>query len=112
MELFGRRKPKDVEAEVERLCEYLYNAGCWRTRSDICAALFMDERAMRECGEASDGRIIFGQRGMKHIRRATPEEVRECINNLYSRAAKQMERAKAIERLFHKYGYTPQEAMA
>ena len=111
LELFNRRRPKDIEAEVERMCNHLLTHGQWYTRQDLCLALGMDERTMRECVELSAGRIIFGQQGMKHIRRATPDEVKECINSLYSRARSQMDRAKEIERRYHEYG-GKQEAMA
>lgn len=115
MELtFGRRRLKrDQSAEVDSVCQYLLRCGDWRTRSDVCAALTMTERAIREAGENSDGQIIFGQEGMKHIRHATANEVKACVNTLYGVARLQMERAKAIERRYHKYGGEVQkEALA
>ena len=106
MELaFGRRRLKrDVRADVDRVCQYLLRCGNWRTRSDICASLSMDERSIREAGENSDGQIIFGQEGMKHIRHATADEVKACVNTLYGVARCQIERAKAVERRYHKSG--------
>ncbi len=59
-----------------------------------------NERQIRALAEAS-GNIISGQRGYKHIKHATPEEMHHACSWLESQAVKMLTRAQRIRRVAH-----------
>jgi hypothetical protein len=65
------------------------------------------KRQLREIANASQGKIISGQKGYRHIRHATPEEILHAAAWLEHQAVEMGERAKAIRRAFHQLVHTP-----
>jgi hypothetical protein len=61
------------------------------------------KRQLRELANASDGKIISGQRGYRHIRHATLEEIEHAANWLEHQAVQMGARARSIRRLRHTY---------
>lgn len=107
-------QPREAaEADAKVLARHLYLEGDWRTRREIGAALgWTDHARIRHAAEAAEGDVIFGQRGMKHMRHATPEEVAACIATLKSQVEAQQRRIIATEKKFHSYGHACAEALA
>jgi hypothetical protein len=88
------------------LAAFLWNQKAWMTRSEVAQQLKWNERRIRAAGEYSCGKIIFGQRGMRHIRFASIEEVNHCCLVLNSQAKRNADRAVEIRREFHAWGAT------
>lgn len=65
------------------------------------------KRKLRRIAENSQGKIISGQAGYKHIRHATAEEILHAANWLEHQAVEMGERAKAIRRAYHALPHTP-----
>jgi len=103
LDLFARPVVRS-EDDAEDLSGYLYVAGDWRTRKEITAAIGWPEDRIRHAAEVSRGTVIFGQRGLKHLRHATPEEARACALTLRSQAAKNTARSIEIEKAYHAFG--------
>lgn len=58
-------------------------------------------RWLRNLAANSDGLIISGQHGYRHISHATPDEVAHAANWLEHQATTMGQRARAIRRCFH-----------
>lgn len=101
--LFTQRQ-KQRQLDTDLLATHLSLVPRWQTRKEIMAALEWTDRRCRAAGENSNGRIIFGQRGFKHLDHSTPDEVRACINTLYSQSQKNATRAREIQRRYHRMG--------
>ena len=107
MDLLERNEEKE-QADARVLARYLYLEMGWRTRKEIAAALgWTDAARIRHAAEASEGDVIFGQRGMRHIRHATPEEVLACINTLKSQVEANSLRVCQTQKKYHSYGRGP-----
>jgi len=81
---------------------YLDTARAWLTANQLGERMpqqFTD-RQLRALAAASD-RIISGQRGYRHIRHATAEEVTHAANWLEHQAKEMGERAQRIRRAAH-----------
>lgn len=98
------RRQHQRDEDVAILTSHLYLANRWQTREHLTRALQWTDRRLRAAGEASEGVVIFGQLGMRHIRHATIEEVQTCRNTLFSQAKRNSERASEIGRAFHAWG--------
>ena len=103
MDLFARPVVRS-EDDAMALRTFLYTAGDWRKRKEITEALGWPDDRIRHAAEVSGGSVIFGQRGLKHLRYATPEEARACILTLRSQAAKNTARSIEIEKAFQSFG--------
>lgn len=103
LDLFERRRMQSEE-DVALLSAHLYAANRWQTREQLCRVLQWTERRLRAAGEASGGTVIFGQRGMRHIRNAAVEDVQACCRTLFSQARRNSERAVEIQRAYHAWG--------
>lgn len=81
----------------------LDGAKCWLTAKDIMQTVGgrVRDRDIRELASAS-GWIISGQKGYRHMRHASPEEINHATNWLESQAKKMGERAGAIRSNAHK----------
>ena len=88
--------------EIDRLCASLRELGGWHTAKELCA-LGYEERHLRAIAEASDGRIITGQRGYSLIESNTPEEIDRAASWLESQGRKMLSRGAAIRRRFHRW---------
>lgn len=104
MDLFDVRSAAREEADAVVLCRHLYLAGDWRKRSQITAELDWPDWRIRHAAEAAKGKIIFGQRGMRHIRHSTPEEYSACIATMKSQVEAQQLRILNTEREYHSCG--------
>lgn len=104
MDLLEYRAPEREQADAEVLAGYLYIAGDWRTRREITAALSWPDWRIRHASEAADGDIIFGQRGLKHIRNATMEEYSAYEGAMKSQVEAMQARIIKSQRKFHSCG--------
>ena len=104
MDLFPPRSELSVEADAQVLSDYLYLKMEWRKRREIMPDLDWTDDRIRHAAEAAQGDIIFGQRGIKHIRHGTPEEVRKCIAAMKSQVEATQIRILNTEKKYHSYG--------
>lgn len=110
MSLFERRL-QQAAADVDTLVAELYAVKTWRKRSQLCLSLGWSERRLRLAGERAGGQVIFGQKGYRHIRWASIEEIKACCATLFSQARRNSERAIETQRAFHQWG-GPKEVFA
>lgn len=90
-------------ADVDRLCEWLAGAG-WVTSRILTARSGGNDRYLRACAEASDGRILSGQNGYRLFDVSTPlEEADRAASWLESQARKMLARAGKIRGRYHRY---------
>lgn len=81
--------------EVERFVELLWdNGGLLTTWGD---------RKCRALAARSEGRIISGNNGYKHSKRATPEEVQEFYGRMVNQGREMIRRAIKVKRVHHSY---------
>jgi hypothetical protein len=88
--------PSDESVDV--VVAVLAQAMDWVTAGELCVKLGFhptdtNKRKLRNLANASAGKIISGQKGYKHIRHATPEEITHAANWLRHQA-KEMDRPK------------------
>ena len=108
LDLLAPRNEEKEAADAKILSRYLYLSCDWRTRAQIAEALdWKDQARIRHAAEASEGDVIFGQRGMRHIRHATPEEVLACINTLKSQVEANSLRVCNTQKKYRSYGRGP-----
>ena len=91
-------------ADAVVMARHLYLQGAWRTRKEISDALDWPDWRIRHAAEAAKGKIIFGQRGLRHILHATPEEFAACIAAMKSQVEAQQLRIINTEREYHSCG--------
>lgn len=89
--------------QVKFLVTLLDERKCWMTASQIVAVLqgTWTDRDVRMYAEAAKGRIISGQKGYRHIRHATQEEVQHASAWMLSQGKKMIQRAIRIRNLAH-----------
>jgi hypothetical protein len=104
MDLFTPRHASREEDDAQTLSDHLYLAGGWCFRRELMAALEWSDDRVRHAGEAAKGKVIFGQRGMKHIRHATKEEFLHCVKIMKSQAAAQHQRVINTENEWYRWG--------
>lgn len=80
---------------VELMIESLQGCG-WRHADEVGARTGLCAREMRQAANASQGRIISGQRGYCLIEEADTEDVMHCVNRLRHQAAEMLQRAVEI----------------
>src|SRR5690242_18468382 len=87
--------PDDVN--VRWLEDLLEGAKCWMTAKDIMLTTNgkLLDREVRELASASKW-IISGQKGYRHVKHSSPEEVAHAANWLESQAKKMSDRAGRI----------------
>jgi hypothetical protein len=91
-----------AQADAQVLARWLYLEDGWRTRKEIAAALgWSDHARIRHAAEAAEGDVIFGQRGMRHILHASPEEFAACVATMKSQVEAQQRRIIATEKKYH-----------
>ena len=103
--LFACRKPvveKSVTLELGNLYERLAEQPDWRTAEDLGYITQSERRQLRALADASNGRIISGQRGYRLTRLATMEECNHAAAWMKHQAGQMIARAIAIERLAHR----------
>lgn len=106
LSLFDRRI-RQADDDVAALSSYLYGVRGWRTRAQIARAIGWNERRIRLAGENSRGKIIFGQRGLRHSHCASIEEIRACCATLFSQARRNTQRGIETMREYHKMAAPP-----
>jgi hypothetical protein len=62
-----------------------------------------NKRKIRKLASSSNGLIISGKPGYKHIRHSTIEEIEHAANWLEHQAVEMGDRARAIRRMRHNY---------
>jgi hypothetical protein len=95
---------KPAADDIERLANFLYAQGpVWTTAKDITKALHFTDRQIRKLASESNGLILSGPGcpGYRHVRRATPEEVREVVARLRHQAHMMDRRCSAITDAYH-----------
>ena len=94
-----RRRPADD------LCETFVAALAgkgWVTARQLRDATGIDDRVLRLCAEASEGRVISGQKGYKLTAEATPGEIHHACAWLLSQAQRMTDRARQIRVAQHR----------
>jgi hypothetical protein len=74
----------------------------WITRSQLLHDCGLTDRECRAGRAASDGAIIFGQRGFKLAAFCTPDEIGECLATIASQIAELQEQHRKIARRAHR----------
>ncbi len=78
---------------MNNLVQLLSRDTRWRTAKSLRIFTGWQERAIRIMAEESDGLIISGQLGYRHVVHATPEEVDHFCNWMESQARRMQTRA-------------------
>lgn len=104
MDLFAPRAVSRAEPDelAARLLVYLERAGGWRTREDVRRDVGFTDRETRLARQASDGAIIYGQRGFRATACATVEEIAACANTLESQAREMTAQAIRLRNRAHR----------
>lgn len=84
----------------------------WLNAGELCVKIGSqptdtNKRKIRNIANASQGKIISGQKGYKHIRHATPEEITHAANWLRHQAKEMDQRATEILKQYHQLPHTP-----
>lgn len=92
---------EDCEAR-SWLEQYLYVHPGWHTSPELCSAFDggLTDRALRSAASSSDI-IISSQRGFRHLRRASAEEINHFLHDLASRVRAMQSRHVAVQRKAH-----------
>lgn len=95
--------PVDDDPNIAWLENLLDGSRCWMTAGDIELTTQgrKGDRNIRALASASQW-IISGQKGYKHLKHATPEEIHHAAAWLESQAKKMSERACTIRRNGHR----------
>jgi hypothetical protein len=96
--------PVVTVAEVDALCAHL-RGRAWVTAKQLETELGLDDRKLRAIAEHSDGRVLSGpgSPGYCLFTRDTLTEADHCASLHESQARRQLARAAAIRRRFHRY---------
>lgn len=94
--------PPHADPDVRWLEQLLLGAHCWMSARDIALSTGgrVGDRDLRALANAS-AEIISGQKGYKHLRHATAEEINHAASWLEAQAKKMGERAGRIRRRAH-----------
>lgn len=96
--------PDVSEFEIACLVSDLqWCGGKWATARHLSVAGYTD-RKLRAIAEASNGRIISGQKGYALLENCTPDEIDHAAGWLESQGKKMLQRAARIRARFHRYG--------
>ena len=102
LEMFAPKAKKLTEQDTEAFVGFLARVMDWRTARELTLTLGHSDRALRQLANASDGRVITGQRGYKAASRSTAEEIHHAAAWLKSQAHEMLRRAIAIENHAHR----------
>jgi len=102
---------------VAALREHAAGNDGWRSAGELALDLGYPtsergKRAVRAAANASNGRIISGQKGYKLTCDATPAEIHHAAAWLEAQAREMAARACAIRRAWHAYGATGMQEVA
>jgi hypothetical protein len=100
------------DASVDVAIAVLEQQKTWLKAADLLRKLNeapseTNKRKLRRISEHSQGKIISGQKGYKHIRHATPEEITHAANWLRHQAKEMDQRATEILKQYHQLPHTP-----
>ncbi len=95
------KAPEVTPSEVAELIARLRGRG-WQTARDLGAAKESDKRQLRAIAEASEGRIISGQKGYKLTREATLTEIDSTVW-MRHQGEKMIKRFLDIQRVRHQH---------
>ena len=107
--LFRRQQQEKSLADMVGLLD---ESGGWITGRHLQTLLRLSERKIRQLAQLSDGLIITGNSGYKHIALATVAEIEECLGRLESQAGEMHRRAITIRRRYHGRNTRPREETA
>ncbi len=91
---------EETDTRVDEFVAWLAGRG-WVTAAQIEDAKDWSDRDIRAFAEASDGRVISGQKGYKLTREANPDEACQAADWLKNQGHKMIARAVKIQRVFH-----------
>jgi len=96
------RKPDSITSgrAAARMIAVLSKRRAWTTRREF-AAYGLTDRECRAGRAASNGRIIYGQRGYILLRDSTPDEIRACLSTTASMIAELQRDYKKLCRRAH-----------
>lgn len=97
--------PVAADDEVGRFEALLLEARGWRTAEEVLGTLGIvatetNKRRVRAWANRT-ARVISGQRGYRHLRHASADEVRHCCAALEHQVKEVAERVARIRREFH-----------
>lgn len=100
-------KPKPSDKDLRALLNLLAKNTTWQNAKELCWYLGLNatennKRYIRAIAEKSDGLIISGQKGYRHILHATKDEINHAANQLEHQAGLMAYRAAAIRRQANK----------
>lgn len=103
---FAPPAPAPAVTEVDRFVQVLQMQSDWLTAADLITRMGLppteqSRRFLRIWANASDGRVISGQKGYRHIDHATAEEIVHASRWLIHQAKEMEERGRAILRRAH-----------
>ena len=102
LDLFKPRQPKVTTNEVETLVSYLDICTGWKTAKELAKVTGHSDRKLRALANASEGRIVTGQRGYMAASNATSDEISHAANWLEHQAREMIRRATAIRNMAHR----------
>jgi hypothetical protein len=103
LSLFEERKQRSLSDDVERtVVSLMHTYSEWVTAATLSQMTGFNIRRLREVANASQGRIISGQKGYCLLKRANPDEIRHAANWLESQGREMIKRAERIRKLAHK----------
>jgi len=100
--------PEVSPEDVEQLCATLKGRGWVYARDLAATSATLDDRKLRAIANASDGRIISGQKGYRLLDgSAAIEDADRSATWLESQARQMLRRAAQIRRRLHRYAKDP-----
>ena len=102
LDLFSRKSPKVTTAEVETLVTSLDICNGWRTAKELAKVTGHSDRKLRVLANASEGRIVTGQKGYQSASNATTDEIHHAAAWLEHQAKEMIRRATSIRNMAHR----------
>jgi len=93
LDLFSQKKPKNMEACVQRMKVELRTAGTWIHATTFNHWFGWSDRKCRMIAEHSEGHILGGNGGYILTVHATDDEFAECNGRIRSQGEKMVARA-------------------
>lgn len=90
-----------LSTEAELLRIILRDADGWISARALAPAIGGDDRAVRACAAELADEVISGQRGYRHVTRATPEEIAHFVHWMRSQARQMLRRTIRLQRRAH-----------
>jgi hypothetical protein len=96
-------RPLPDDPNIQWLLDTLDRARSWMTAAALRQASGdrLDDRHIRALAAAAAPNLVSGQRGYRHIRHATTEEINRAADWLESQAREMLKRSQSLRRRHH-----------